>query len=69
MITYSQKTRRQGNTILNARNDLELIHTIERKEFVIAWLPVLLLLRYYKNDSEKILSYLRFDIYKANDNN
>ena len=55
MITLSQKTRRQGNTILNARNDLELIHTIERKEFVIAWLPVLLLLRYYKNDSEKNL--------------
>ena len=55
MITYSQKTRRQGNTILNVRNDLELIHTIERKEFVIAWLPVLLLLRYYKNDSEKNL--------------
>lgn len=55
MITYSQKTRRQGNTILNLRNDLELIHTIERKEFVIAWLPVLLLLRYYKNDSEKNL--------------
>jgi len=69
MITLSQKTRRQGNTILNARNDLELIHTIERKEFVIAWLPVLLCCVTIKMIVKKILSYLRFDIYKANDNN